>query len=554
MSMQALKTTSALAADIAANDNRRAEIIDFLTSRSPASTSKLNVLTEQQLEVVNWVATGTDNAVVKARAGTGKTFLLLNCLPFMSGNVAIAAYNTKIAKEIAEKVRALGFTRVKVGTFHSFGFNAWRFANPGVKISGTNTGNGEYGRHKFDIIADAIDLPKHMSGFVKSILSLTKQRGMGVLMDMKDLANWMQIVEHFDLDMELVEDILNHYPTREEAIIAGIRFSYAALRHSIKIAHEIVDYDDMLYMPLVGNLRMFQNDWVLVDEAQDSNPVRRALARKMLRAKGRALFVGDNFQAIYGFTGADNDAMDQIVENYDARVFPLTVTHRCARQVVEQAKLLVADYEAAEGNPEGVYRKIDVAEFAKEALVPGQDAILCRNTKPLVELAYSLIKRGIPCHVEGKAIGEAILNLIARWKRIATIPALVDKLEDYRDRETAKLVTKGKDAQAEAVNDRVETVLAIIAGLPVGATLADLRAKVDSMFADTEDGQKRPTVTLMTAHRSKGLEYRRVYVWGRDRYMPSPYARQSWALAQERNLEYVSLTRAMFELVDVFGV
>jgi hypothetical protein len=33
--------------------------------------------------------------------------------------------------------------------------------------------------------------------------------------------------------------------------------------------------------------------------------------------------------------------------------------------------------------------------------------------------------------------------------------------------------------------------------------------------------------------------------------MPSPYAKQEWQAIQEKNLEYVAITRAMVELVDV---
>ncbi len=56
---------------------------------------------------------------------------------------------------------------------------------------------------------------------------------------------------------------------------------------------------------------------------------------------------------------------------------------------------------------------------------------------------------------------------------------------------------------------------------------------------------------LLTAHRAKGLEFPRVFLWGRNAFMPSKYARQDWQKKQELNLEYVALTRAMRTLVDV---
>ena len=58
-------------------------------------------------------------------------------------------------------------------------------------------------------------------------------------------------------------------------------------------------------------------------------------------------------------------------------------------------------------------------------------------------------------------------------------------------------------------------------------------------------------LVLSTVHRSKGREWTRVYALGRSKYMPSPYAKKPWQIEQESNLEYVLITRAMSELIDV---
>ena len=71
------------------------------------------------------------------------------------------------------------------------------------------------------------------------------------------------------------------------------------------------------------------------------------------------------------------------------------------------------------------------------------------------------------------------------------------------------------------------------------------------MFGDTPDGSQSPVLTLSTVHKSKGREWDRVFILGRSKYMPSPYAKQEWQQAQETNLEYVAITRAMRELIDV---
>jgi superfamily I DNA/RNA helicase len=177
------------------------------------------------------------------------------------------------------------------------------------------------------------------------------------------------------------------------------------------------------------------------------------------------------------------------------------------------------------------------------------DAILCRNTKPLVEAAYALIKRGVACHVEGREIGAGLIKLVSRWK-VKTLPALRTKLEDHATKQCAKLIAKGKETQAANLMDRIETVYVIMDSQPPMSTVEELRDRIRRMFKDGEDEDK-PTLTLATVHKSKGREWDRVFVLGRNAYMPSPFARQEWQQQQERNLIYVAYTRAKSELVLV---
>lgn len=76
-----------------------------------------------------------------------------------------------------------------------------------------------------------------------------------------------------------------------------------------------------------------------------------------------------------------------------------------------------------------------------------------------------------------------------------------------------------------------------------------VRKKITSMFMDTTGDEPRPTLTLSTVHKAKGREWERVFVLGANLWMPHPMARQAWDIEQERNLIYVSYTRAKQELV-----
>ncbi len=81
--------------------------------------------------------------------------------------------------------------------------------------------------------------------------------------------------------------------------------------------------------------------------------------------------------------------------------------------------------------------------------------------------------------------------------------------------------------------------------------VADLTAALDRMFGDTPEGEAPKVLTLCTVHRSKGREWERVYILGRNRFMPSRWARKAWQMEQEDNLQYVAVTRAKRELINV---
>ena len=93
-------------------------------------------LSIQQQAVVEWVAKGRGSAFVEAVAGSGKTTgTLIPSLSSTQGTVAFTAFNKKIVEEIKIKIAPLNLgNRVSVGTFHSFGFNAWRKQAPKVRL------------------------------------------------------------------------------------------------------------------------------------------------------------------------------------------------------------------------------------------------------------------------------------------------------------------------------------------------------------------------------------------------------------------------------------
>jgi hypothetical protein len=463
------------------------------------------------------------NAVVEAVAGSGKTTTMIEVCRLLNMQVSSA-------------------------TFHSIGLRAWKtVATPQIKAE------------KIEDLMEELDIERNLRAVTGKLVSLAKQRGIGIggLETRGGDIPWLEIIEHFDLEEMIPGFVEMHYV---------IDTAQTVLQESIHLADQVIDFEDMIYMPLQAGVAIPQFDWVIVDELQDTNPTRRELARRMIGPGGRFIGVGDPHQAIYGFTGADNDAMDLVVEQFDCVRLPLTVTYRCARSIVAHAQNWVSHIEAFEKAPEGEVRHIKLKEFDQlldktHTRVTGPrepyfgltvaDAILCRNTRPLIETAFDMIRRRIPCHVEGRDIGQGLISLVKKWKSVRNVAQLREQLEDYLEAETAKFLKRGRRDKVASLEDKIGTLMVFMSSLHDDDNLFKLIESINSLFKDTETGKKAATVTLSTVHKSKGREWDRVFLLGRNVFMPSPYAKQSWQLEQEQNLIYVAVTRAMTTLVEV---
>ena len=250
-----------------------------------------------------------------------------------------------------------------------------------------------------------------------------------------------------------------------------------------------------------------------------------------------------NCQSVYGFTGASTDAMKLIKQEFSCIDLPLTVSYRCSKAVIERAQTLVPYIEAAPGAKQGSVSELPLVDTL--AMLSDKDAILCRNTAPLLELAFQIIAQGRGCFVAGRDIGRGLIGLIEKQKAKG-IERLLEKLAAYQEREVAKFTAKGEEHKAESLSDRIDCIRIVIKHLPeTSRTIPALVAKIESMFSDNGNN-----LTLSTMHKSKGREWNNVAIY-RPELCPSRWARQEWQQEQERNLLYVAWTRAKVNLIEI---
>lgn len=520
--------------------------------------------------------------IVRARAGTGKTWTLVNGMGTVLGlqpaaepsdqqrliwqamaesagcrSIGFCAFNSSIADELKRRVPK----GTDAMTMHSMGFRA---VTRCFGLSGNNVVN----KHKTSDLAarllnkDLRELRKerpNLLGPLDQIVKLCKMRLVGVSdRDEFDLraTDWGREIDHivryYDIDVDEKDD--------EDTYALVPQIMQASLNPR---EDGCISYDDMIWLAVVTKgIRLWQYDLLCVDEAQDLNPAQQRLVRKAGR---RLVMCGDDRQAIYGFTGADVDGlptMDKVLSATDrgCELFPLTVTRRCGKAIVDEAKKIVPDFEAHDSNGPG---KIGEARYPVQKTrnywqqgsrthrlpydqtylkdVESGDLVICRVNAHLVLQCTEHHKRGNRASILGRNVGEQVMALVEKVGA-ENIPDLISKVSDWRHKELEKEQAKRQPSDTRIINieSRADTILALCDGV---GSMNDLKAKVDDLFTDDPN---RPGVLHSSIHKAKGLEARHVFfLMPEGASCPHPMAKTAWAQQQEMNLKYVGITRAI---------
>jgi len=504
--------------------------------------------------------------VIEARAGTGKTTTLIEGLKIMRGQksnftpspqqkaiwdaialskntktVCFVAFNKTIAEELQQRVPE----GCQAMTMHSLGNKALYQAFGRLKLVDNRVDK---------ILADEIynqdiwELRKRKGPTIKaikSLVSLCKMNLLGCTPDAKT----------FSIDRDELFDLASHHDIDLNGSSQEIfEKTMEVLLRCTKVEKDnSIDFNDMIWLPVVLNLPIFCHELLLVDEAQDLNRCQQALAK---RAGQRLIFCGDPKQSIYGFAGADTESMPRLVEELSAtargcQTLPLTVTRRYGKAIVEEAQRFVPDFEAHETCPKGSIKKAAYPEKDSDkgyaSLVEDGDMVLCRVNAPLVSQCFTFIRAGRKASIQGRRIGQGLISTIKKMKA-NNIDELIFKLDEWLATEEAKEQKRKFPNEGHIMNlqDRHMCIIYFTEGQ---TTIDGTIASIEKMFTDDD---AIIGIKLSSIHKAKGLESDRVFLLQPEgASIPHPMAKTDWAREQEYNLLYVAITRAKEELVYV---
>jgi DNA helicase II / ATP-dependent DNA helicase PcrA len=338
-----------------------------------------------------------------------------------------------------------------------------------------------------------------------------------------------------------------------------------------------IDFDDLLEHAA----RLFETDAqaratfreryraFTVDEYQDVNLLQQTLLELWLGDRDDLCVVGDDYQSIYGFTGASPQWLLGVADRFpQATVVRLESNYRSSPEVLGLANRLVPRLGGAEktlratraSGPEPAAQRFATPE-AEEAWIAGEIKRLAAAGTPLEEIALlgrtnarladfeeALHEARVPFQgssLLGRDAARRLLRLLdrdgstgvaARVRALAveagmlhTVPDKLGEREQTRQADLARLVRLAADL------DDGE--------LTCSAFAAELRSRFDP------GGDGARGVHLLTYHRAKGLEFDAVFLPCLDeKELPSKLSRTRDEIAEERRLLYVGITRARHSL------
>jgi len=352
-------------------------------------------------------------------------------------------------------------------------------------------------------------------------------------------------------------------------------------------------------------------DVALADEVQDFNENQKIALKKLHDAGAKIVAVGDPNQAIYRFRGADGDAFNNLAEQLGGlsankegwQPFTLSKNFRSRKAILDYANENTHVNNLRQGKVfkdggEGTVTHKDLkyedafGQLRKEKMEGNikPTAFISRTNEPLVNAALKLLASAVPFVIVGKDVAKDLLQHIDKIMRMTgtgdfqPIADLRDKLQDHQQKEDDRFEDQGqpnsKRGMMQELRDTTQALVNCIGmfapemsddypgdeaaygrgrkppGKNIGQFKAWLKANLSGLdVAENERDlmeyrrkvEEQNPVILTTAHKSKGLEFSRVYIL-RDDQFPHPKAQRPEDLAQEANAKYVAYTRAMDEL------
>ena len=517
--------------------------------------------------------------LILAGAGSGKTKCLTYRIIYLTEqkkivpeNVLLTTFTNKAAKEMKERMGNidLGFA----GTFHGFCARVLKTDGKAVRID-----------QNF-LIYDDSDQKDLVKEIINDLGIRDSIKPASILYAISAAKNQMLSPAQF---AEIATGDLGD-------ATAKVYASYERRLSEINA----LDFDDLL----LKTVKLFEvsevlSKWqdkikqIFVDEWQDTNKIQYKLIKLLDGNRGVITAVGDSAQSIYSWRGADYRNINYLMKDYPKiKIVNLEQNYRSTQTILTAANSVISKNtghpilklwtEKFEGEKISLYSAsngFDEAEYVVKTIKRLGNykdiAVLYRTNAQSRVLEETLIHSGIPYTLVGgvrfydrKEIKDILSYLRLLFNKKDSVAAKraislgkktyvkfnsinidIDKYEtieilDLIIKETEYL-NKFREDDAEDYQ-RLENIKELRSVALEFPKLTDFLENVSLVEASSSKANSKDSVTLMTLHAAKGLEFPIVFIVGMEEGV-FPHSRSLWEkeqMEEERRLCYVGITRA----------
>lgn len=281
----------------------------------------------------------------------------------------------------------------------------------------------------------------------------------------------------------------------------------------------------------------FRNyDYVLLDEAQDTNAVTMAI---FTDNDCRRILVGDSHQAIYGFRGAIN-GLNGVQAEHNLN---LTHSFRSVQPILDRANWFLNRYDA--------HNSVPMTSQVEPRTLYHYEAIITRTNAEIIRTIRDLDPQEMGDYFllrPAEAVFSCALSILAVFYGVGNVYPAYSWLKRFTSKE--KLEKYIEDCGDIEIKQNLKLVS------DYGPELLNIFSKAQALAANRD-----ATHCITTAHTAKGLEWDRVTLANDFPDLPDCFKKtkqvtkgeavmSKQSFEQELNLYYVAVTRAKYELED----
>lgn len=519
---------------------------------------------------------------VLAGAGTGKTRAITHRIAhgvltgaYQPRHVLAVTFTTRAAGELRTRLRSLGADGVAARTFHSAALRQLQYFWSGA-VGG--------------------QMPRVESSKAPLVGAAAARLGLRPgPADIRDIAaeiEWAKVCQVPPADYAAAASKVGRHPPAalDGPAMADVYAGY----EEVKSGRGGIDMEDILLLTVgllaenaeVAERVRRQYRHFVVDEYQDVSPLQQRLLELWLGGRDELCVVGDPNQTIYSFAGATPEFLLNFPRRHpDPTVVRLFRNYRSTPQVVTLANAVLrgrrepgaagvelramaaagpepalTEYPDEAAEAEAVANRI--GELLAAGIAAAEIAVLFRTNSQSLAYEQALAEHGIGFVVRGgekffdRPEVRAALVRLRGAARAAAVGA------DAGDDPAAGLVAHtravlsdagllaGTPSGPGAAGEQAAALAALVriaeelAAADPAADLARLVAELEIRAADSHV-PVLDCVTLASLHAAKGLEWDAVFIVGVfEGMVPISYAETETAIAEERRLLYVGVTRS----------